>query len=261
MSVSDEQRSQIRSLDQYLDFVNDCSGRVGASAKNALSHLYMATQIAKVDPLMAAFRAICAEEEAATALMASLKKHRYAGSEKIDFHNHRHKQSMVVFIELMKRWYEKFHPEVGWGFDQLKFYPCEVAGRKAIGTFIPIKGTSKSVFMEPPLSLQVGGGQSWAGIIREGIHTICAEGGFKTFSVMINDRANFRNKLLYASDNSIPKWEGDVGPFIVNQSGIVGALLRALGLIDPWLPSTYGKSSLVEACIEVCLELMQKKRR
>lgn len=260
MAVSAEQQVKIRSLDQYLEFVRSCSGRVGSAARNAMSHLYMATQIAELDPLMAAFRSICAEEEAATALIASLKKHKYAGAEKINLHNHQHKQSVIVFIQLIREWYESFHPEVDHDLDRVRFYPCEVAGRKAIGIFMPIKGTSKSIYIEPPLSLRVRGDESWAGILREGIQRICVDGEFKKFSQMIKDRANFRNQLLYASDGFAPKWSGDVGDFIVNQSGIVGALLRTLGLIDPWIPSVYEKSPLVEACIEVCLEMMYQNR-
>lgn len=260
MSVSPEQQSQIRSLDQYLEFVNDCPGRVGWAAKNAMSHIFMATQIAKIDPLMAAFRAICAEEEAATALISSLKKHKYKGAESVKFHSHQDKQSVVVFIQLIKKWYVDFHPQVDWGLDKVQFYPCDVAGRKAIGIFMPIKGNGKSIFIEPPLSLQARGNKGWAHIIKEGIGKICSEGGYRKFPEMIKDRANFRNRLLYASDSHIPGWSGDVGPFIVNQSGVVGALLRTLGMIDPWSPLTYERSSLVEACIEVYLELMYPNR-
>lgn len=231
------------------------------AARNAMSHLFMATQIAKIDPLMAAFRAICAEEEAATALICSLKKHRYKDVERIKFHSHQDKQSVVVFIQLMKEWYVNFHPEIDDRLDQVRFYPRDVAGRKAIGVFLPIKGTDKSIFIEPPLSLQARGAQGWAPIIRQGVGKICIQGGYNKFTEMIKNRANFRNRLLYASDSYIPGWSGDVGHFIVNQSGIVGALLRTLGMIDPWSPSAYERSSLVEACIEVYLELMYPKRK
>lgn len=260
MTITPEQHSQIRSLDQYVKLIEGCSGRVGWAAKNAMYHLKMATQIAAIDPLMAAFRSVCAEEEAATALIFSLKRLKYKGADKIRFKSHQDKQMVIVFIQVIKDWYENFHPEIASTLEQAKFYPCEVSGRHAIGLFMPIKGTTDSVFIEPPLSLQVRAGTSWAEIIREGVENICKDSGFEKLTALVSERANFRNTMLYATDSYFPCWKGDIGDLIVNQSGIVGALLRALGLIDPWTSPTYERSAMVEGCIQVFLEVMYPNR-
>jgi hypothetical protein len=63
-------------------------------AKNAFLHLHKAWRLLRVDQGMAAFRAITAEEEAATALIVSLKRKRYPNSDRLNARNHDHKSSI-----------------------------------------------------------------------------------------------------------------------------------------------------------------------
>lgn len=60
-------------LEKSRDMLEKCEGRVKTAGLNALNHIGKARQIAEIDPQMACFRAICAEEEAATSLLASLR--------------------------------------------------------------------------------------------------------------------------------------------------------------------------------------------
>src|SRR4051812_32687695 len=77
-----------------------------ASAKNAVRHIDKANAIADTDPDMAAFRAITAEEEAATALFHSLKRHRYPGSELLKPRDHLQKNAVAPFCSAVSRLFE-----------------------------------------------------------------------------------------------------------------------------------------------------------
>ncbi|MNO70122.1 hypothetical protein D3C76_609920 [compost metagenome] len=250
----------IKSFEQYDRFIEGCGGRVKLASQSALLHIKKASDISEIDELMALFRAVCAEEEAAAALIFSLRKLRYKGSEKIQFKSHQDKQAVIVFISAVKDWYSAFHAEYIFGLEGARLYPCKVGKREAFGIHMAIQGTTKSYFIEPPLSLETKNGLQWADVIAEGINAIVAKGGFTTLSELIKVRANFRNQILYASDKSLPRWDGDVESFILNQAGMVGSLIRALGLIDPWSPPKYQHSRVVEACIEVFLKLMKPDR-
>lgn len=256
----DDLEKIIESFEQYVEFIEGCSGRVKLASRSALLHLEMAAKISEIDPMMAVFRSVCAEEEAATALILSLRNLRYKGADKIQFKSHQDKQAIIVFILAVKSWYVSFHNESLLGFDTLRLHPCQVGKRKAFGIHVPIQGTSKSAFIEPPLSLETKNGLRWVDVIFDGVNAISAKGGFGKFPELIKERANFRNQILYASEKSLPGWDGEINSYIFNQAGMVGSLIRALGLIDPWSPPKYQHSKLVEACIEVFLKLMKPER-
>ncbi len=62
-----------------------------------------ATILDGVDLEMAAFRAITAEEEAASALFHSLKRRRYAGAARLSPRNHVHKNAVAPFCTAVSR--------------------------------------------------------------------------------------------------------------------------------------------------------------
>ena len=66
-------------------------------ARNAYLHIQKAWVLEGVDNEMAAFRAITAEEEAASALFHSLKRLGYKGSDKLKVRNHIHKNAVIPF--------------------------------------------------------------------------------------------------------------------------------------------------------------------
>lgn len=256
----DELDKVIKSYEQYDQFIEGCSGRIKLASQSALIHIKRAAGISEVDPLMAVFRSVCAEEEAAAALILSLKRLRYKGAEKIQFRSHQDKQAVIVFIQAVKDWYLSFHAENIFGLDGARLYPYKAGKREAFGIHMAIQGTSKSFFIEPPLSLETKNGLQWEDVIYEGVNAVAAKGGFNKLAELVKERANFRNLILYASDKSLPTWDGDVESYILNQAGMVGSLIRALGLIDPWSPPKYQHSKLVEACIDVFLKLMKPER-
>lgn len=64
------------------------SGRSGYAAANAIHHLRRAWDIRSIDPAMAAFRAITAEEGAASALVLLLREKKYPHAARLSFRDH-----------------------------------------------------------------------------------------------------------------------------------------------------------------------------
>jgi hypothetical protein len=68
-------------FDQHLvDMLLTTAAPGQYAARNAVRHLDKAGEIAEIDPMMAAFRAITAEEEAATAVFHALRRQGYPAS-------------------------------------------------------------------------------------------------------------------------------------------------------------------------------------
>ena len=68
--------------DSIKKCLREIKGRARQSAFHAFEHLDKAERIAELDPEMAVFRAITAEEEAATAVFFSLKQRGYDRAKK-----------------------------------------------------------------------------------------------------------------------------------------------------------------------------------
>lgn len=245
-------------LSQFDDLLAECSDRVRWHAVNSISHLRWSAKISEIDPLMAAFRAICAEEEAATSLICSLQQCDYEFSERIGFRNHTDKHAVIVFIRAVMDWFKLFQPDISKFFGDLTFYKTELPGRKALGIALPLKDGKTALNPVPPLNLRVQGksGTEWSHIIRSQLSEMFDSEKDRRFKKSIEGRANFRNKLLYATPAGIPGWRGSVDEFVLNQAGIVYSLLTAMALIDPWRKPNYEPSPVVTASISVFLEIM-----
>lgn len=179
-------------------------GRPRHCGFNALRGLKRAWAIAPLDPEMALFRAITAEEEAATALMFALQRRRYPGAAKLDPRNHVHKAGWSPFLRTV----ETVMAECGFPSPNFRIDAASTPPR--LDVFVP----SEELGLEPghlaspdePLN-----GLLRAGSINQGAARVMdfqAElqrqanaGGKQDIRALIRAEANLRNLLLYASDN------------------------------------------------------------
>ena len=96
-TLTDDDRRIVELLRQEKD---DWS-RKGFEA--ALLHLSCAHRIADVDPEMAMFRAITAEEEVATALLRAVQSIGYPGASRLRVRNHVYKAAVFPFIAAISK--------------------------------------------------------------------------------------------------------------------------------------------------------------
>jgi hypothetical protein len=85
------------------DLIPKLPGPAKWRAFNAVRHLNWAWKLRDVDREMAVFRAITAEEEAATAIFLALRRRNYDGADKLRPRDHVHKNAVIPFFDAITR--------------------------------------------------------------------------------------------------------------------------------------------------------------
>ena len=256
----DESKQEISPdvLLQFQKFIDGCSGRTKWASVNAISHIKKAVEIAEIDPMMAAFRAICAEEEAATALICSLKEQNYPGSSKLYFRHHAHKHAVILFVETVIQWFKNRKAQAGENFGKHRVFFDDVNGRVGLHLALQLGNSNMQVQPTPPLHLMSQGARTLAEEFQDELKELLGFEKTSEIRTMIEQRANLRNTILYATPEGVPQPTGNVKNFIENQIRIVNSLFTALALIDPWRAPEYPNSGIVTVSIEVFSDLMAR---
>jgi hypothetical protein len=205
---------------------------------------------------------ICAEEEAATSLLLSVKSQGYPRSGEINERSHPNKAGVIVFISGVVDWYRDRVDVEDFPFE---FPPIlrttSEPGRQAIEVVLPLRGMERAVHPRPPLHLVTEGNQTLQDMIGEAVRVKMKKKVVQEVRGAIEVKANLRNSFLYASDKSLPPAIKNTEDFLVNQASIVSALLIAVGLIDPWRPPKYPLSRIVESSVSEFVRVMSSVRR
>ena len=90
---------------RLVSLVEKSKSRGRSRIRNALNHLERAWGLRDTDLEMAAFRAITAEEEAASGLMYSLQEIGYLNSEKLRPKFHWHKSAVTPFVAVISQFF------------------------------------------------------------------------------------------------------------------------------------------------------------
>lgn len=250
-------------LEKSRGMLMACSGRTKTAGINAINHIFKAKQLAEIDPQMACFRAICAEEEAATSLLASLKDQGYPLSDQYHMWSHENKAGVAIFIKSVVSWFKGSLLFDGLPLEEPRLVMTDEPGRPAIELVFALKGTDKCLRPRPPLHIIAQGAVSMKDQIGGHLRKEVKKKFAAEVKAVIKIRANERNLLLYASDEGLPGCFSNVDGYLLNQAAIVNALLTAVGLIDPWRKPAYPFSGVVAAALEEYVNIMKsgsKKR-
>ncbi|MCI0603729.1 hypothetical protein L0156_12040 [bacterium] len=201
-------------------------------ARNAINHLYMADKIKNLDPAMVWFRCITAEEEAATAIMHALKRKNYKGADKLNHRNHVHKNAVYPFLIAQSHGIEKHKKWAGLEFS------LELVSVKASRRFrlrVQDLKRNESFLLPVPIDLTIRNQlTNEVYDFSEEIDRLVGEKSAASISKLVEDRANIRNKLLYASADGIPGVAGDMSRQIAKSKDRVFHLLLVYLLIDSY---------------------------
>lgn len=175
------------------------------STLNAIKGLKRAWLIADLDPEIALFRAITAEEEAATALMIALRQRRYPGSRALQPTRHADKAGFSIMVKMVGA----FFAESGWPNPQLML----VTDKKRPRIDVRIPGKSwgfppdQMIIPDEPLNLTVkiskGEEPGRLTLFEERFAALASEAGADSIKAHIETEANLRSALLYASDKGL----------------------------------------------------------
>jgi hypothetical protein len=193
--------SEIKQFSTKLEHLTSSSG---SHIKSAMYHVEKAETISNIDPEMAIFRLITAEEEAATAILLTLKEHGYSNAKELNKNNHIHKQSLFPYIcaivELMKEdlnLVSGHPPELSW---------CDIDGVPALrlGIKIILDDMPLTVHMDPPLNFQRKNKDDNLQDFSRELITFLQKKGIDDMIKHLKENANLRNRLLYSDGKTIP---------------------------------------------------------
>lgn len=220
------------------------------AANNALTHIGKAWIIRTIDPEMAMFRAITGEEEAVTAIFHALARHGYPGAEYFDRRKHVHKASVVPFMAAVGRVLTSLP-----GFHAAIVYNRTGAARP-LRTRIDttLEGLGRVVIRpDPPLSGSMMGSDGVPDF-REELRDLASVSGMRSIERFLHERANQRNRYLYASSHGRPHVVGDLTPRLLALKRSVFSLVGIYLLVD----ETKGVQSFAQQCLDTFLPVLER---
>lgn len=204
MVMSDAQKSNLR--DGIRQAIEKLPNPVKMRARNAFEGFDKARQLLAVDREIASFRAITAEEEATSALFRSLQLRKYPGSERLSLYSHPHKAALAPFIAAVKMAIvgEDGSINIQLTLDIAKPEVVISVRFTEFGVVIPGRDDLSLQLVEPLGLLGVKEGISPANFYDRQFAKVADTVNVRHIMDFIKTEANARNRLLYASDTSLP---------------------------------------------------------
>ena len=202
------------------------------AARNAVRHIDKAAAIAEIDPEMAAFRAITAEEESATAVFHALKRHKYAGSEALRPRDHLQKNALGPFCLAVAELFATADQALGLK-PQLRI-DGEGDSAKLVTQFhvAGIGLGDRIAEPQPPLNLAISKNDRLHDFAEQ-LQSLAASRRTESILAHLKQRANLRNEILYASAQGLPNVT--LNNFLKEQRRTVKVNLELFLLIDPYV--------------------------
>lgn len=212
---------------QLLDWmVEKDSGHSKECVLSAVNHLKKAYILKDIDPEIALFRCITSEEEIARAIFLKLRKQGYNNTSKIKDKDHKYKQALDLFLDAIQHFV--FCQEHNSNFPK-DIYLILNKNEKLLEVELLIE----NIIMKPipPLnfSLKVNGKAYY---FREELRRLTEPNNNKILK-QIEEKANFRNKIIYAEPNGILEITSSIEDEIDIYYQRVFKLIRIYCLIYP----------------------------
>lgn len=185
--------------------VHHLKGKVRNCGRKAFHHLRKAWALYPIDQEMSLFRAITAEEEAATALILALKNRNYPSAQLLNERKHVHKSALIPFLNAVNNFLAGsfgYEPILGLNRDA----PPRLSLRFKIG---PSEFDKEGGYIEPDhpfnfLSTLAAEAPGTVYSFEQELTDIHQSRGMKDIKSLVEKEANIRNRLLYANDDGIP---------------------------------------------------------
>lgn len=198
------------------------------AAKQAVRHLNRAWKIREIDKEMAALRAVTAEEESAAAIFHAIKRHAYHDAGKLKLRNHRHKRALTPFFSAMVPYLAKVietNPLFG--------SPRAVIRDDQLKLQLPLKQNEEySAIPHPPLHFDMSvNGDHYD--FRDEARKVAEGADLPTMLKLVDRNVAQRNDLLYARNEGVTSFAGDIDALIMAFKRTTFRNLIVFLLIDP----------------------------
>jgi hypothetical protein len=220
-----------------------------AAARSAIIHVQKAWKLRSSDPEMAAFRVITGMEEASTAVFHALRRRGYARASVLDRYKHVHKWGLTAFFEAVAKMFHELDPPLE--------PHCEVRERDGVECVLfrfKVPGRDQVGYPIPPLNIVMTGADGKPVNFQRQLSAVASARKFKDIRKYVDDLANFRNTILYANEQGVPKAEGGTTRFILRNRDNIFRTLSVFLMIDPY-PQ---KQPFVQHCLDAFLPIITK---
>lgn len=238
---------------QCLDLLNDRRGPKTISRhcfRSAVNHLVKAEKLVDIDMPMAIFRALTAEEEAATGLMHCLKACGYQNAEKLSVRNHRHKNAVIPFFRILNQFFKDYFHDQGFA---LTLNHVREEDEIVLRATVELMIDGKLTFMSqmPPLNFALSvEGKRFS--FKKQADILLATQGVADLPRYLEQEANRRNLCLYAGPKGYVTDVRVEPKYFPAQQARVFGMLRAYQLIHP-----YGVQPFVQDALDAFLMLLR----
>jgi hypothetical protein len=253
--------------------IEDCGGNIKGCAESAIFHLEQAFSLVGIDNEMAIFRAITAEEEAASSLFFCLKNNKYENADKIAFKNHLYKLGLNPCLEAATRKLGEIIQNDRFWFDDFKIRHSTINNRRCIELVFRLKDDGEYISPVPPLNFSIDSLKSGVdgrlsktslsnNIIDE-FKTMALENQAKDVMKGLEEIAKQRNVLLYSVFHEFKKpvlpenLKPSIEDILRRQKKKTFRLLWLVLMIDPW-EKLHGNSLFVQTVLNSYLVSLGK---
>lgn len=245
------------SFSMILPLLPKLHPKVRPAAKHAVQQLRKAWLLRERDSEMAVLRAVTAEEEAASALIRSLRRIGYRGAQYLDPEKHATKMSMWPMLLALSRWMIR----TGRVPFKLTFVLFPIGEEFELQTHMQLvdehgvvqpwpNGQHGVAVNEFPLEVSMRGNGEMATFTDEFL-TLAKEAGTPSVEAYIRKRADVRKDLLYASERP-DRGLGDIDKRLRAYTVSTRALLFSLVLVDP-----HPVQSLAQQVVDAVIDALQ----
>jgi hypothetical protein len=166
-----------------------------------------------------------------------MKRHRYAGAEALNKNNHVHKNALWPFLRAVARLLAKPSHDL-YERMSLRLQKDDQPPRLQLCLHTTLEGESLLMRPEPPLHFEVDQFNSEdptrrPAVFERQLEELATEAGFKTVLDQLRERANFRNRLLYAGGSGYPIVQGPIDDGLRQMQRSTLTFLRLFVMIDP----------------------------
>lgn len=178
---------------------------VSLRARNALDHLDKALKLLPHDRHMASFRAITGEEEAAAALFKALQRQGYPKSHLLDVHDHTHKAGAIACLDAIQMNISQFIKNIKIVVDMAEASIEVMIALSEFNVKQP-EGEDYAICPTPPLHiLRAKPNGASNNVFDDDFASLATGAKFESIKDLVRAQATARNRLLYASNTSLPR--------------------------------------------------------
>ena len=185
-----------------------------------------------VDRGMSAFRAVTGEEESATAIIHALQRRKYSGSKLLNSHDHQTKSAVIPFLDALAAAVSEAEPLIR----QPAIEVDTKQSPKRLRIRVTVRGPDGKDYLgypDPPLGFTVSRNGELDSFV-EVFQSLATARSAASFTKLIKNRANYRNRLIYADAQGVPKIAGPIDRMLLRRRDHIYRNLTIFLLIDQY---------------------------